>query len=107
MALVTSVLVQRETGGNLAEILERISAVIRGRFKLQRKVKTTLSAEGRMSAKILALVPLVLFAAITVTTPSYLPLLLEEEAGRKMIIYGVVSAIVGIFWVKKIIRIEV
>jgi tight adherence protein B len=106
MALVTSVLVQRETGGNLAEILERISAVIRGRFKLQRKVKT-LSAEGRMSAKILALVPLVLFAAITVTTPSYLPLLLEEEAGRKMIIYGVVSAIVGIFWVKKIIRIEV
>ena len=106
MALVTSVLVQRETGGNLAEILERISAVIRGRFKLQRKVKT-LSAEGRMSAWILALVPLVLFAAITVTTPSYLPLLLEEEAGRKMIIYGVVSAIVGIFWVKKIIRIEV
>jgi len=106
MALVTSVLVQRETGGNLAEILERISAVIRGRFKLQRKVKT-LSAEGRMSAWILALVPLVLFAAITVTTPSYLPMLLEEEAGRKMIIYGVVSAIVGIFWVKKIIRIEV
>ena len=106
MALVTSVLVQRETGGNLAEILERISAVIRGRFKLQRKVKT-LSAEGRMSAWILALVPLVLFAVIWVTTPDYLPMLLEDEIGKKMIIYGTVSSIVGIFWIKKIIRIEV
>jgi tight adherence protein B len=106
MALVTSVLVQRETGGNLAEILEQISAVIRGRFKLQRKVKT-LSAEGRMSAWILALVPLVLFAVIWTTTPDYLPMLLEEEAGQKMVIYGAISSIVGIFWIKKIIRIEV
>ena len=106
MALVTSVLVQRETGGNLAEILERIAAVVRGRFKLQRKVKT-LSAEGRLSAWILALIPLVLFAVIWVTSPDYLPMLLEEEAGKKMIIYGVVSGIIGIYWVKKIIQIEV
>ena len=106
MALVTSVLVQRETGGNLAEILEQISAVIRGRFRLQRKVKT-LSAEGRMSAWILALVPLVLFAVIWVTTPDYLPMLLEEEAGKKMVIYGAISSVIGIFWIKKIIRIEV
>ena len=56
MALVTAVLVQKESGGNLAEILERISAVIRGRFKLYRKIKT-LSAEGRMSAWVLAMVP--------------------------------------------------
>lgn len=106
MALVTSILVQRETGGNLAEILERIAAVVRGRFKLQRKVKT-LSAEGRMSAWILALVPLFLFAVIWVTSPEYLPMLLEEEAGKKMIIYGVVSGIIGIFWVGRVIRIEV
>ena len=106
MALVTSVLVQRETGGNLAEILERIAAVVRGRFKLQRKVKT-LSAEGRLSAWILALVPLVLFAVIWVTSPDYLTMLLEEEAGQKMIIYGVISGVIGIYWVKKIIRIEV
>lgn len=106
MALVTSILVQRETGGNLAEILERIAAVVRGRFKLQRKVKT-LSAEGRLSAWILTLVPLVLFAVIWVTTPDYLPMLLHDDVGQKMIIYGVVSAIVGIFWVRKVIRIEV
>jgi tight adherence protein B len=60
-----------------------------------------------MSAWILALVPLVLFAVIWVTTPEYLPMLLEEEAGKKMIIYGAISSIVGIFWIKKIIRIEV
>ena len=106
MALVTSILVQRETGGNLAEILDQISAVVRGRFKLQRKVKT-LSAEGRMSAWILSLVPLVLFAVIWVSSPDYLPMLLEEEAGKKMVIYGVVSGVIGIFWVRRVIRIEV
>jgi tight adherence protein B len=106
MALVTSILVQRETGGNLAEILDQIAAVVRGRFKLQRKVKT-LSAEGRMSAWILALVPLVLFAVIWVSSPDYLPMLLEEEAGKKMVIYGVVSGVIGIFWVRRVIRIEV
>jgi tight adherence protein B len=106
MALVTSILVQRETGGNLAEILDRISSVVRGRFKLQRKVKT-LSAEGRMSAWILALVPLVLFAVIWITSPEYLPMLLEDEVGKKMIIYGVVSGIIGIFWIRRVIRIEV
>ena len=106
MALVTSILVQRETGGNLAEILERISAVVRGRFKLQRKVKT-LSAEGRMSAWILSLVPLVLFGMITITSPDYLPMLLEDETGKKMVIYGAVSGIIGIYWVRNVIRIEV
>jgi len=106
MALITSILVQRETGGNLAEILERISAVVRGRFKLQRKVKT-LSAEGRLSAWILALVPLVLFAVIWLTSPDYLPLLLEDEVGINMIIYGAVSGVVGIYWVRNVIQIEV
>jgi tight adherence protein B len=52
-------------------------------------------------------VPLVLFAVIWVTTPSYLPMLLEEEAGQKMIIYGVISGVIGIYWVRKVIRIEV
>ena len=76
MALVTSILVQKETGGNLAEVLEQIAKVIRGRFRLHRKIRT-LTAEGRMSAWVLALVPLILFAVIWTTTPDYLPILLE------------------------------
>jgi tight adherence protein B len=106
MALVTSVLVQKETGGNLAEILEQISAVIRGRFRLERKVRT-LSAEGRMSTWVLALVPLVLFAVIWITTPDYLPTMLDDPLGQKLVTYGLVSAVVGIFWIRRIIRIDV
>lgn len=105
MAFVTAVLVQKETGGNLAEILEQISAVIRGRFKFFRKVRT-LSAEGRMSAWILALVPFVLFIVITVTTPDYLPVLLDDPVGIQLITFGGVMGIIGIFWIRKIIRVE-
>ena len=106
MALVTSILVQKETGGNLAEILEKIAIVIRARFKLQRKVKTY-SAEGRMSAWVLAAVPTVLFVTLWFTSPDYLPVLLEDERGKKMITYGFFSGVVGIFWIRKILRIEV
>jgi tight adherence protein B len=106
MALVTSILVQKETGGNLAEILENISGVIRGRFRFQRKVKTY-SAEGRMSAWVLAMVPLVLFVTLWIVTPDYLPYLLEDPRGINMIIYGCISGVAGIFWIRKILRIEV
>jgi tight adherence protein B len=106
MALVTSVLVQKETGGNLAEILEQISSVIRGRFKFYRRVRT-LSAEGRLSAWILSLVPLALFVVIWFTTPTYLPRLIEDPDGHGLIFAAVGLCIVGIWWIRRIIRIEV
>ena len=103
---MTSILVQKETGGNLAEVLEQIAKVIRGRFRFQRKVKT-LTAEGRMSAWVLALIPLLLFATIWVTTPDYLPVLVEDPRGHGMIVYGCISGVIGIAWIRRIIRIEV
>ena len=106
MALVTAVLVQKESGGNLAEILERISSVIRGRFRLHRKVRT-LSAEGRMSAWVLALIPIGLFIVLMITTPDYLPTLTDDARGQKMIIGSMISAACGIFWIRRILRIEV
>jgi tight adherence protein B len=106
MSFVTAVLLQRETGGNLAEILEQISKVVRGRFKFFRKVRT-LSAEGRMSAWVLALVPLVLFAAISMTQPNYLPALVHDELGRKLIMGAVVLGLIGTLWIRKLLRIEV
>lgn len=106
MAVVTSVLVQRETGGNLAEIFDQISRVIRSRFRFGRKVRT-LSAEGRLSAWILTLMPIVLFAVIWVTTPTYLPVLLDSPLGQKLLTFGGVMSVLGIFWMRKIIRIEV
>jgi tight adherence protein B len=106
MALVTSVLVQKETGGNLAEILEQISKVIRGRFRFYRRVKT-LSAEGRLSGWILALIPFVLVVVITLTTPTYLPVLLESPTGMKLITAGAIAGFIGILWIRRIIRVEV
>lgn len=106
MAFVTAVLVQKETGGNLAEILTRITTVIRGRFKLHRRIRT-LSAEGRLSAWILLLMPLVLFAVIWVTTPSYLPTLIHDPRGPKLIAFSVVMGVLGMLWIRRIIRIQV
>ncbi|MFZ3186576.1 MAG: type II secretion system F family protein [Pseudomonas sp.] len=106
MMLVTSVLIHRDTGGNLTEVLERLSSLIRGRFRFQRKVKT-LSAEGRMSGWILVAVPFVLAAAIVLSSPTYLPLLLKEPLGRKMVMAAFVAMLLGIAWIRKIIRIEV
>ncbi|WP_338523269.1 type II secretion system F family protein [Pseudomonas batumici] len=106
MMLVTSILIHRETGGNLTEVLERLSRLIRGRFRFQRKVKT-LSAEGRMSAWVLVSIPFVLAAVILVTTPSYLPVLTNDPLGHKLIVGAFCAMLVGIFWIRKIIRIQV
>jgi tight adherence protein B len=106
MALVTSVLVQRETGGNLAEILDQIAKVVRGRFKFERKVRT-LAAEGKISAWVLSLVPLALVAMLSIASPNYLPILLKAPVGHNLIYAAVALAVVGIFWIRRIIRIEV
>lgn len=106
MALVTAVLVQKETGGNLAETFERISSVIRGRFKLHRRVRT-LSAEGRLSAWVLAFVPFVLFVVISFTTPDYLPGLFRNPMGKNLVAAAMVLGIIGILWIRRIIRVQV
>ena len=106
MALVTSVLIQRESGGNLAEILEKISKIIRQRYSFHRKVRS-LTAEGRLSAWILCLVPFGLFLLIWFTTPGYLSVLFEEELGHRLLMYSAAGMVVGIYWIRRIIRIEV
>ena len=106
MTLVIAVTVQRETGGNLAETLANISTVVRGRFRFQRKVRT-LSAEGRMSAWILALIPFVLFLGLMATSPTYLTLLITKPEGIRILSIAFVMIIIGIFWLRRIIRIEV
>lgn len=106
MSLVTCVLVQKETGGNLAEILDQISKVIRGRFRFQRRVRT-LSAEGRMSAWVLAVVPLILFGAMMVVNPEYLPMLFNDPNGQKLIAFAFVWGAIGVYFIRRIIRIDV
>ncbi|MFI4867870.1 MAG: type II secretion system F family protein [Steroidobacterales bacterium] len=106
MALITSVLVQRETGGNLAEILDQIAKIVRSRFRFERKVRS-LSAEGRMSAWVLALVPVGLVALLSVASPDYLPVLLKNPTGHKMLYGAGALAVLGVLWIRRIIQIEV
>jgi tight adherence protein B len=106
MALVTAVLVQRETGGNLAEILDQIGKVVRERFRFDRKVRT-LSAEGKMSAWVLSLIPLALVLMLSISSPNYLPILLTSKLGHTMLYAAGGLGVLGILWIRRIIRIEV
>jgi len=106
MAIVTTVLVQRETGGNLAETFENIGRLIRARFKFQRRV-LTLTAEARMSAWVLVMVPFVLFAGISFINPDYVANLTADPMGRKIILSGVGLMILGNLWIRKLIAMEI
>lgn len=106
MAIVTTVLVQRETGGNLAETFENIGRLIRARFRFQRRV-LTLTAEARMSAWVLAMVPFVLFAVISLINPDYVTTLTQDPMGKKLILWGIALQIVGNFWIRKLIAMEI
>jgi tight adherence protein B len=103
---VLSVIIQRQSGGNLAEILEKISGLIRERFKLYGKVKA-LTGEARVSAVILAILPFVLIAAISVLNPAYIEVLFREPVGQIMLLVASVLILVGIFVMRRMIDVKV
>lgn len=103
---VTAVLIQRQTGGDLAEVLDNISGVIRERIKLFGTVKA-LTAEGRLSGWILLALPIVVFIMELVVNPKYANLLLDEELGNYMLIGAGISQILGLAMIQKIVNIKV
>ncbi|MDC5823063.1 type II secretion system F family protein [Vibrio europaeus] len=106
LAFSSAVLLQKETGGNLSENLEKVSRVLRARFKLQRKIKT-LSAESRLSAWILVLSPFILFLFLTFMDPEYVEPLYRDPRGMDLVSGGIVSLFIGSMWIRKIINFEV
>lgn len=105
-AMATSILIQKETGGNMSEILLNISDVLRGRFKLQRTVKT-LAAEGVLAAWVLCLMPFLMYMMMTWMNPDHFKALLEHPKGM-MLFYGIgVLELIAIFWMQKIINIDI
>ncbi|WCE29113.1 type II secretion system F family protein [Vibrio sp. SCSIO 43137] len=106
LAFSSAVLLQKETGGNLTENLQKVSDVLRGRFKLARKIKT-LSAEARMSAWILTLSPFILYLGLRLVSPDYVAPLHEEPIGLQMVMGGIVLLFLGSLWIRKIINIGV
>lgn len=101
--LTTAVIIQKESGGNLAEVLEKISSLVRASFRFKRKVKT-LSAEGRMSAWVLGSVPFVLAGLLMVITPDYIPTLTKSAVGYKIIGGSFVMMSLGIFWINQLLK---
>ena len=102
----SSVLLQKQTGGNLSEILSRLAYVIRERFRLKGQVKAA-SAHGRLTATILTLLPIGTMLALLVVAPGYLQGMAADPDGKKMIGGAVVAQLLGNFFIKKIINIKV
>ena len=103
---VTAVLLQRETGGNLAEILDKLSYVIRERFKILRQVRVY-TAHGRITMAILMALPLVLGAAMAVLNPEFMKPLFRDPIGHVMIAASLLMQTMGFFLIRRIIRIKV
>ena len=104
--LVIAVLIQRESGGNLAEVLGNISRLIRARLKLLGQVRV-MSAEGRMSAWILGILPLAVLLLMSVLNPAYIRVLWTDPIGVRLMWYSGAVAVGGILWMRKLIRIRI
>lgn len=103
--IITAVLIQRQIGGNLAEIMDNISDTIRDRIRIQGEIKT-LTAQGRISGMVIGLIPLFLIAVMLVINPDYLDPLFHSALGLGMLAGSVVSEIIGVLLIKKATSIE-
>jgi tight adherence protein B len=103
---VTAVAIQRQAGGDLAEILNKISHIVRERFKILGQVKA-LTGEGRISGVVLMGLPICLFFAVYYLNPEYVMLLFNRELGRQMVTVAVIMQIIGAVIIKKIVDIKV
>lgn len=98
-----SVVIQRETGGNLAEILENISTLIRSRFRLRGRVRG-LSAEARLSAGILAAIPFAMAFILWFVNPSYLGVLFQDPVGKKLMVAALLMMALGVAIMRRMVR---
>ena len=103
---VTSVSIQRQTGGDLAEILDKIGYVIRERFRILGQVKA-LTGEGRLSGLVLIALPFALFAFMLNTKPDYVETLWTTDLGKKMSVFAIIAQIIGALVIRKIVNIKV
>jgi tight adherence protein B len=104
--LIIAVLLQRETGGNLAQLLTNIAQLVRARMRLLGKVRV-LAAEGKFSAWILALMPLVVGAMLTGINPTFMAALWRDPIGVKLIQMCLVLYTVGVLWITRLVRLRV
>lgn len=104
--MVTAVLIQRQVGGNLAEVLDKISETITERVRIKGEIKT-LTAQGRISGMIIGSLPLVLAFILMLINPEYIKVLITDPVGPILIIYGVISQIMGALMIRKIVSLGI
>ena len=102
----TAVLIQRETGGNLSEILENLAHVVRERFKILRQVRVY-TAHGRLTGYVLLALPAFLGVALSFINPEHMNLLFRERMGQMMLVAAMVMQFIGYMWIKQVVKIEV
>ena len=103
---MTAILVQRDVGGILAEILYKISYTIRERFMIQRQIRVY-SAQGRMTGYLLAALPIIMGVLIYALNSEYMSILFEEPVGRALIALAIFLQLVGLFFIRRIVDIEI
>lgn len=103
---VVAVLIQRESGGNLAELLDNISGIVRQRLKLLGEVRT-LSAEGKLSAYILTALPFGVVVMVNLVNPTFMDVLWTDPLGHRMVGGALFMMLLGILWMRRIVRIRV
>jgi tight adherence protein B len=104
--ITTAILIQKETGGNLAEVLDKCSYVIRERFRLKREIRTK-TAQGRLTGWILSFLPVALGALLFIVNPEGISLLWKHPLGQKMLYTGAIMTLCGALIIRKIVRIRV
>jgi tight adherence protein B len=104
--VVTAILIQKESGGNLAEVLEKVAHIIRDRYRLKKQIRVH-TAQGRLTGWILAVLPVVLGFGLYLVNPAHMSILWQREIGIKMIYTSVVMTCIGALIIRKIIQIRV
>jgi tight adherence protein B len=103
---VTAVLIQRDTGGNLSEILENLAHVVRERFKIRRQVRVH-TAHGRFTGYVLLALPAALAIALSFINPEHMQSLFRERIGQLMLMGAMTMQAIGFIWIRQVIKIEV
>ena len=103
--MITAVTIQREIGGNLSDIFDRLGDLVRKRFALIRAT-SSLTAQGRLSGVVLTVLPIALGAFLFITNPDYINVLLEDPAGIKIVIGAGILQVLGFLCIRKISNIE-
>jgi tight adherence protein B len=104
--IVTAVLIQKESGGNLAEILEKVATIIRDRFRLKRQIRVY-SAQGRLTGWILAILPLALGVGLYIVSPNNMSLLWKRPVGVKLLWTACIMTLIGGLIIRKIIKVRI